>query len=189
MTAESIRALHHALGIPPDYLAARGLPLQPEAGAAELVLVACAADDHREIHLVTPAADAWRRMHDAAAADGITLLPLSGFRSVARQAEIVRAQLAAGRAIGEVLRLVAAPGCSEHHTGRALDLGTPGEPPLEEGFATTPAFAWLRRRAREFGFALSYPPGNPHGIAFEPWHWCWRERPADRANWQNYAAV
>jgi D-alanyl-D-alanine carboxypeptidase len=20
---------------------------------------------------------------------------------------------------------------------------------------------------------MSYPRGNPHGIVYEPWHWCW----------------
>ena len=176
MTADALASLHRSLGIPADYAAARGLAFHPEADESKLITVALAADDHREIRLTPGAADAWRRMRAAAAAEGITLLPLSGFRSIARQAEIVRAKLAEGRKIEDILRTVAAPGCSEHHTGRALDLGTPGEPPLEEGFAETPAFAWLARHAGEFGFALSYPRGNPHGIAFEPWHWCWSDR-------------
>ncbi|RBC14748.1 D-alanyl-D-alanine carboxypeptidase family protein, partial [Xanthomonas oryzae pv. oryzae] len=55
----------------------------------------------------------------------------------------------------------------------ALDIGTPGEPPAEESFATTPAFAWLRNNANAFGYRLSYPRDNPHGIVYEPWHWRW----------------
>ena len=51
--------------------------------------------------------------------------------------------------------------------------GCPGYAGLNEDFAKTAAFRWLKRRAGEFGFWLSYPRGNPHGIAFEPWHWCW----------------
>jgi len=101
------------------------------------------------------------------------LLPLSGFRSVARQEEIIREKLSAGQPLADILRLVAAPGYSEHHTGRALDLGAPDEPPLEEGFAETAAFTWLVAHAGDYGFRLSYPRGNPHGIAYEPWHWCW----------------
>ncbi len=112
-------------------------------------------------------------MGAAAARDGIALLPLSGFRSMARQEEIIRDKLSAGQSLADILRLVAAPGYSEHHTGCALDIGAPDEPPLEEGFAQTAAFAWLTRRAGEFGFKLSYPRNNPHGIAYEPWHWCW----------------
>ena len=56
-----------------------------------------------------------------------------------------------------------APGYSEHHAGTAMDIGTPDQPPAEESFEATPAFAWLHRRGGDFGFALSYPRGNRHG--------------------------
>ena len=49
--------------------------------------------------------------------------------------------------------------------------GTPDEPPAEESFETTPAFAWLQANAGGYGFAMSYPRDNPHGIVYEPWHW------------------
>ena len=73
----------------------------------------------------------------------------------------------------EILEVSAAPGYSEHHSGRAIDLTAPGYAALEEEFENSPSFAWLRRNARRFGFALSYPRKNRHGIAYEPWHWCW----------------
>jgi len=161
--------LHHELGIPPDYAASCGLPLQPEALERDLV-VAGVAEDGREIRLTRPTVAAWRNMRDAAAADGVVLTLISGFRSVARQTEIIRRKLAYGLSIGEILHSNAAPGHSEHHTGRAIDVGTPGDPPLEATFAITPAYEWLGRRAHEFGFRLSFPPGNSNGIAFEPWH-------------------
>ena len=65
----------------------------------------------------------------------------------------------------------AAPGFSEHHSGLALDIGTQDEPPAEESFERTAAFAWLRDHAGEHGFVMSYPRDNPHGIVYEPWHW------------------
>ena len=160
-----------ALGIPADYAATRGLARQREA--RRLVSVGPAPDDGRPVRLAPRAAAAWRRMRDAAARAGIVLLPLSGFRSVARQTEIIRAKVARGQAIDSILRLVAAPGFSEHHTGRALDIGSPEHLELDEHFARTAAYRWLRRRAGGFGFRLSYPRGNPHGIGYEPWHWCW----------------
>ncbi len=92
---------------------------------------------------------------------------------IARQAELIRAKLDAGQPLETILQILAAPGCSEHHTGLAVDVGTPGLPPLQERFAETAAFAWLSRHAQGFGFSLSYPRGNLHGIVFEPWHWCW----------------
>ena len=144
------------------------------AEAQELVVAAIAPDDGSEVRLAPLAAAAWQRMEAAARADGVVIWPISGFRSVERQAAIIRGKLAGGQAIDEILRLVAAPGYSEHHSGRALDVGVPDEPLLEEGFALTLAFAWLERRAAEFSFYLSYPKGNTYGIKYEPWHWCYR---------------
>ena len=166
-----IRSLHRALGIPADYVTQRRLPLQREA--ARSVPVGPATDDGKPVRLSPRAARAWTQMRAAAAKDGVVLLALSGFRSVARQARIIREKRAAGQTLAEILQLVAAPGCSEHHTGRALDLGTPGHAGLDEEFAKTSAFRWLKRRAARFGFRLSYPRKNCHGIGFEPWHWCW----------------
>jgi D-alanyl-D-alanine carboxypeptidase len=74
----------------------------------------------------------------------------------------------------DILRSVAAPGCSEHHTGCALDLGDDTSPPLEESFGRTMAFRWLVRHAARFHFRLSYPRRNPQGLVYEPWHWRWR---------------
>jgi zinc D-Ala-D-Ala carboxypeptidase len=73
-----------------------------------------------------------------------------------------------------VLRINAPPGYSEHHTGRAVDLGTAGCAALDQAFAQTPAFAWLQRHAQRFGFYLSYPRDNAEGYLYEPWHWCFR---------------
>lgn len=171
--ATRIAALHRELGLPANYAAQRGLPLQSEADVATLVTIATKSDGTL-VQLIPPAAAAWRELHAAARLAGHELLPLSGFRSVARQATLLRENLAACRPLADLLSSIAAPGFSEHHTGRALDLGTPGEPALTEGFATTPAYAWLTAQAERHGFYLSYPRGNPNGIVFEPWHWCWR---------------
>jgi D-alanyl-D-alanine carboxypeptidase len=110
-------------------------------------------------------------MRGAALAKGVVLEAISGYRSHDYQLGIFRRKRARGLSVEEILQVNAAPGFSEHHGGRALDIGTPGEPPAEESFEATPAFAWLARRAGEFGFVMSYPRGNPHGIVYEPWHW------------------
>ncbi|MBC7365967.1 MAG: D-alanyl-D-alanine carboxypeptidase family protein [Undibacterium sp.] len=165
--------LHADLGLPADYAIRRGLVLQSEPDLATLVTIAH-TDDHRPIQLTPATAAAWAGMHLTARAAGLTLIPVSGFRSIARQAAIIRAHLDAGRVIDEILTLVAAPGYSEHHTGRAIDITAPDDPPLVEGFALTPASTWLTIHAASFGFHLSFPRNNPHGIAYEPWHWCWR---------------
>jgi len=94
---------------------------------------------------------------------------------VERQVRIIRGKLDLGEKIDDILSSIAAPGFSEHHTGRAIDLGCDETPPLEEAFANTRAFAWLIRHAGEFGFTISFPQHNPQGFVYEPWHWCWRE--------------
>ena len=172
---EAIAELHRELGIPSDYARRRGLGFCAEA--RDLVDVVAGnghAGSTPTIRLTRDAADGWRSLHTAARRDGIELLLLSGFRSIERQTEIIRRKLARGQSIESILEVNAAPGYSEHHSGRAVDLATPEHPGLEESFAQTNAFTWLSARAAEFGFTLSYPHHNRHGLRFEPWHWCWQ---------------
>lgn len=165
-----LRQLWARLGIPADYARARGLPLQREA--SKLVRIG-RSPAGRSVRLTPAAAAAWRRLQTSAHQDGIELVPISGFRSIARQTRLIRAKLTTGANLHAILHIVAAPGCSEHHTGRALDLGCPGCTELTTGFGRTRAFRWLRAHAPRFGFRLSYPRRNPHGISYEPWHWCY----------------
>lgn len=159
-----------ALGVPRDYGHARGLRLQREPAR----LASIGRDIHgREQWLQPGAARALSRLREAAARDGVTLQIVSAFRSIEYQLGILERKLARGLAMDEILRVSAAPGYSEHHSGRCVDLTTPGCRALEEEFDSSPAFGWLAEHAAHFGFALSYPRGNRHGIAYEPWHWCW----------------
>ena len=171
MTSEARHRLWAQLGIPAGFAQRCARRVQPEA--KRLVFIGRAADDRKILRLAPRAAKAWRAMAAAAARDGVALVALSAFRSVARQTAIVRRKLARGQAIEAILRVNAAPGCSEHHTGRALDLGSPAHLRLEATFARTREFRWLKKHAGAFGFILSYPRKNRQGIAYEPWHWCW----------------
>jgi len=158
-----------ALGIDAGAYAARtGLALE-----AEPAWLAWAGRDRygRALWLRVDAARGWRRLVAAAAADGIRLEAVSGYRSHDYQAGIIERKLARGLDLDAILEVNAAPGWSEHHSGRAVDISAPGEPPAEESFEATPAFAWLRANAAGLGFTMSYPRDNPHGIVYEPWHW------------------
>lgn len=121
--------------------------------------------------LAPETAAAWRNMKQAAADAQVQLLLVSGFRSVRHQADIIRRKLAAGQAIEAVLAVNAAPGFSEHHTGRALDIATPGTRPLTAEFELSDAFRWLTANAAAFGFRMPYGRGNRFGFEYEPWHW------------------
>jgi D-alanyl-D-alanine carboxypeptidase len=172
MTIEKIRVVLASLEISTDLIAARSLILHPEA---QDLVVAATGDDGREYLLAPEAAAKWREMSAAALTDGVVIKIGSAFRSIDRQAEIIRAKLAEGLSLDAVLCVSAPPGYSEHHSGRAIDVTTDeGVAPFEPEFEETRAFRWLSKNAGRFGFALSYPAGNPSGYDYEPWHWCFR---------------
>ncbi|HZW59335.1 MAG TPA: M15 family metallopeptidase [Woeseiaceae bacterium] len=162
------RAIHRELGIPADY--GRGGRPRFYAEARELIDVGPNLVDRMQ-RLTPPAAARWQAMRAAAESDGIRLLLVSGFRSFAYQAALIRRKLEAGQAIADILTVNAAPGFSQHHSGQALDIATPGSRPLTEAFENSEAFAWLGGHAADFGFSLTYPRGNADGFVYEPWHW------------------
>ena len=165
-----ITELHQQLGIPTDY--ASRYKLQPCEECQQTVSIGCDIFEREQL-MTPPAAAAWSGMHRTAASNGIEIQVVSAYRSVEYQAAIIRRKLDAGQSIAEILTTSAAPGYSEHHSGRALDLTTPGYEPLEEEFENSPAFAWLTENAAKHGFRMSFPKDNIHGVAYEPWHWYW----------------
>jgi len=168
---ERISQLHRELGIPADYQSNCGLPLYPEP----LDLEDTEPDYYQRPQQLTPVAhQAWLAMKQAAADEKIVLHLISAYRSVEYQCALIKQHLQAGRDMDELLTKVAAPGHSEHHSGRAIDISTDGCAALELEFAETKAYTWLCSHAAEFGFVLSFPANNPFGISYEPWHWCYQ---------------
>jgi zinc D-Ala-D-Ala carboxypeptidase len=156
------------LGIQLHVFSNRELILHGEA--ARLVPVGLGTDG-RDKMLAPAAARAWAAMRSHARQDGVELLLVSAFRSVEFQAKLIGDKLRRGQTLEQILAVNAPPGYSEHHTGAAIDIGFEDCPALDEAFERTPAFEWLQRRAREFGFSMSYPRGNREGFVYEPWHW------------------
>lgn len=168
-----VAQLLRELGAPPDFVHRCKLPLQPEA--SDIVR----SDDDifgREQWMTPQTARAWQAMKAAALTDNVELQLVSAWRSVDYQCELIRRKLESGQEIENILSVNAAPGYSEHHSGRALDLNTPGCEPLSEAFEQTDAFRWLCEHARRFDFSMSYPRDNVYGIIYEPWHWSHEDR-------------
>lgn len=169
--SRQIADLLTSLGIERDYARSHRIPLQEEA----TVLSTTGPDVYgREQHMLPPAANAWLNMKTQAGGDGVELQAVSAFRSVSYQEGIVRRKLDKGQSLTDILKVSAAPGFSEHHSGRAMDITTPDYPVLEEEFEKSAAFEWLQAHAGKFDFHLSFPRNNRHGVAYEPWHWAWR---------------
>jgi zinc D-Ala-D-Ala carboxypeptidase len=144
-----------------------------EAPANKLRTIGRAGDGY-EIKLREAAAKSYLRMEADAKADGVDFTVISGFRTIAEQQELFfeiskqRNQTPAQRA-----KVSAPPGHSEHHTGYALDIGDGAMPSanLSTSFEKTAAFQWLQNNAAKYGFEMSFPPNNPQGVMYEPWHW------------------
>jgi D-alanyl-D-alanine carboxypeptidase len=163
-----LRKIHQDLGIPAGYGLDGSPPIYEEA--AELVEIGPNLVGRMQ-RLTPETGRRWRSMIAAAREDGVTLLIVSGFRSIEYQTSLIRNKIDAGQSITEILAVNAAPGHSEHHTGRAVDIATPGTRPLTEEFEFSDAFRWLGAEAGKFGFSMTYPRDNPWGFIYEPWHW------------------
>ena len=164
----SIQHYRDELGIPDEYGSRPVLPEYVEAPE----LVAVGPNIIGRMQQLSPdTARAWSDMQAAATRDGLELLLVSGFRSIADQALLISRKLNAGQTIEDILRINTAPGYSQHHTGRAIDIATPGVRPLTEAFAESAAFTWLQEHAAQYGFTLPYTADNQWGISYEPWHW------------------
>ncbi|MGD2181130.1 M15 family metallopeptidase [Lusitaniella coriacea] len=127
-----------------------------------------------QIRLRKAAAQKFNEMSASARASGISLVPLSGFRTVEEQNHLffgVKAQR--NQNASQRAEVSAPPGYSEHHTGYAMDIGDGNVPSvnLSQGFEQTAAFQWLEKNAARYGFELSFPPDNIQGVSYEPWHW------------------
>lgn len=127
------------------------------------------------------AAAAFDRMKNAANATGLHLMACSTYRSVERQTELFNAEIqkwmeqgmdeAAARE--QAATVVMVPGCSEHNTGLAVDVGSITNQRVEQDFENEPEFAWLQEHAAEYGFILRYPADKVEvtGVTYEPWHY------------------
>lgn len=122
------------------------------------------------------AVDALLAMLMQAQSEGLTSWQISaGYRSVAYQQKLFddkvysyRQQgMTGAQARSAARKLVAEPGCSEHHTGLAFDITVPGT-----SFGGTKQAKWLEEHCWEWGFILRYPADKTAitGITNEPWH-------------------
>ena len=141
-----------------------------EAPASELTAI---TPDGR-LKLRQAAAQAFRQVQADAKAQGISLVPISAFRTVKQQNQLFfEVKQKRNQEVQQRAEVSAPPGYSEHHTGYAIDIGdgTAPQTHLSANFATTPGFQWLEKNAARYSFELSFPPDNPQNVSYEPWHW------------------
>ncbi len=109
---------------------------------------------------------AFDRMQAAAAAEGLKLKIISGFRPYSQQYSTYNNYAARdGKELAD--RYSARPGHSEHQTGLAMDINS-----LRTSFANTPEGKWLAAHCAEYGFIIRYGADKESqtGFMYEPWH-------------------
>lgn len=106
-------------------------------------------------------------IHDASSSD-VTLWVVSSYRSFKEQASL-KSEYKTIYGSG-ANAFSADQGYSEHQLGTTIDFTTTGLHGALDGFDKTDAYTWLSDHAYQYGFILSYPPGNTYYV-YEPWHW------------------
>ena len=115
-------------------------------------------------------------MCKAAEKEDVWFWVASGYRSVEEQEEVLARAIEENRKAGmgekeaeeDALRTIAQPGCSEHHTGLAIDLNE-----VSDAFEKTKAYAWLQEHSTDYGFIERYQAEKASitGIDKESWHY------------------
>ena len=114
--------------------------------------------------------EAFKEMSKAAKESGITLIVNSSYRNYESQKQIYdEYEDKKGKEYAD--KYAARPNYSEHQTGLALDIFTPGSGMTN--FENTEAFKWLSENCYKYGFILRYPKDKEDitGYKYESWHY------------------
>ncbi|MBP5604309.1 MAG: M15 family metallopeptidase [Ruminiclostridium sp.] len=112
------------------------------------------------------ARDAFVRMQNAAKKEGLSIYPISAYRSYDYQTKVYAGWKAKYGSYADSVS--ARPGFSEHQLGLAFDVNL-----CQNSFANTAEYRWLKKHCAEYGFILRYPDNESSeytGYAYEPWH-------------------
>lgn len=141
-----------------------------------VVLVPAVIGVNEAYRLDERAATHYRAMYAAALKTGNKLTPLSGHRRFSTQKTNYENKISFHQnqgmsyadAVLKAAESIMPPGCSEHHTGLAMDIGN-----ISSSFQYSNEYKWLKENAADYGFILRYPADKTSvtKVKYEPWHW------------------
>ena len=110
--------------------------------------------------------DAFQKLSDAAAQEGLDLYIGSDYRDYAYQVKIYN-NYCEIYGSEQADSFSARPGYSEHQTGLTIDCNT-----IDDAFGETAEATWLAEHCADYGFIIRFPDGkeNITGYQYEPWH-------------------
>ena len=154
------------------------LALSPQDRPDSLAAIPVPPATREGLRLRPDALDALLRMVSDAAAEGVELRVISGYRSYERQ-RVLYEDAVARHGAGQ--QWVAPAGASEHQLGTTVDFADAAlRQVLEPGFAETPEGRWLARNAARYGWVRSYTEANRARTGYRPEAWHYRWYPPDR---------
>lgn len=115
--------------------------------------------------------DAFINLFNKAKEDNINFFINSSYRDQKSQEatyESIKKSFGTTRADNQAAR----PGHSEHESGYAFDIFSPGSTSTGN-FQDSEAYSWLKEHAHLYGFIERYPKGKEYitGYNYESWHW------------------
>ena len=140
----------------------------------------------RNIYLIYPVYEAYKKMYEAALADSVHLIITSGHRTLNEQIyewelrwNNTQTELVFENEIDKarfILQYRAMPGTTRHHWGTEIDLNSFELTYFESQEGQT-VYNWLEENAEKFGFYQPYTPideKRPYGYQEEKWHWSYK---------------
>lgn len=124
-----------------------------------------------EQQITEEAYEAFKNMFNKAKEENIKFFINSSYRNYQSQEETynsLKKMYGSSRADNQAAR----PGHSEHETGLAFDIFSPGNTSTGN-FQDGEAYKWLKENAHKYGFIERYPEGKEYltGYNYESWHW------------------
>lgn len=149
-------------------------PIGQDYKPDDLTKIEAYAPDRSETtrYMRTEAAEAFHRMVDKAAGDGVELKMTTAYRSYDFQ-KILFDNYVEKEGEEKANTFSAKPGQSEHQTGLAVDVSSPSvDYQLSDDYGKTKEGKWIADEAYRFGFILRFPKGKEEitGYQYEPWH-------------------
>lgn len=128
-------------------------------------------------------AEAYKKLKEDLANDGITIELDSTYRTVKEQQDIWD-EFEAEKGLEYTKKYVAVPGTSEHHTGLAVDIKIVKNGVViddnDDMTAETEIFSKIHKKLAKYGFILRYPVGKESitGYGAEVWHFRYIDSPS-----------
>jgi D-alanyl-D-alanine carboxypeptidase len=133
-----------------------------------------------DIYLRKEAYEAFKRMHEAALNEGITLTILSATRNFDAQKAIWERKWKRPQYQGksdlerivDIMKFSSMPGTSRHHWGTDIDMNSLEPAYFKQGKGLL-IYQWLSAHAADFGYYQTYTSKNDgrSGYEEEAWHW------------------